>query len=293
LSSIAIIINPISGGVRPDAARARAELASAIVDGRGDPAEVFVTKRTGHARELTRAAVARGTRLVIAWGGDGTINEVASALAFGEVPLGIVPAGSGNGLARQLGAPAHAADAIRHAIVTASRRIDVGEIGDRLFVNIAGIGVDAHVAWRFNQRGGRRGLMTYAVATASAMMTYRAAEYSITTVDGRIDVRAILIAVANSSEFGNGACIAPGACVDDGLLDLVVMEERWRVQTVWNLPRLFNRTVDRAPGCTIRRIDRATIESNQPMLYHVDGEPVAGGTSLRVRIHPGALKVCV
>ena len=95
LASIAIIINPISGGVRPDAARARAELASTIVDRHGDPAEVFVTERAGHARALTRAAVARGARLVMAWGGDGTINEVASTLAFGEVPLGIVPAGLG------------------------------------------------------------------------------------------------------------------------------------------------------------------------------------------------------
>jgi YegS/Rv2252/BmrU family lipid kinase len=294
LSAIAIIINPISGGVRPEAARMRAELASAIVDRHGDPAEVFVTERAGHARVLTRAAVSRGARLVMAWGGDGTINEVASALAFGEVPLGIVPAGSGNGLARQLGVPANAADAIRHAIRMEPRRIDIGEMGDRLFVNIAGIGVDAHVAWRFNERGGgRRGFITYAATTAAAMMTYRPAQYSITTPDGRVEVRAILVTVANSSEFGNGACIAPGACVDDGLLDLVVMEERWRLRTLWNLPRLFNNTVDRAPGCTIQRIDRATIESEQPMFYHVDGEPVAGGTSLRVRIHPGALNVCV
>ena len=125
------------------------------------------------------------------------------------------------------------------------------------------------------------------------MMTYRPAHYSITTSDGCVRVRAILVTVANSSEFGNGACIAPGARVDDGQLDLVVMEERWRLQTLWNLPRLFNGTVNRAAGCTIRRVDRATIECDQPMFYHVDGEPVAGGTSLRVRIHPGALNVCV
>src|SRR6185436_16109971 len=138
--STAIIINPISGGVTPERARQRAELASAIIDTHGDPAEVFVTERRGHARELAKAAVQRGVRLVMAWGGDGTINEVASALAFQEVPLGIVPAGSGNGLARELGVPANAADAIRHAIATEPRRIDVGEIADRLFVNIAGIG---------------------------------------------------------------------------------------------------------------------------------------------------------
>src|SRR4029077_2221961 len=127
-SSFEFVINPISGGVRPDTARARAELASAIVDRHGDPAEVFVTERPGHARELTKAAVARGARLVMAWGGDGTINEVASALVFGEIPLGIVPAGSGNGLARQLSISQKPADAIRKAIGTEPRRIDVGEM---------------------------------------------------------------------------------------------------------------------------------------------------------------------
>jgi YegS/Rv2252/BmrU family lipid kinase len=293
VSSIAIIINPISGGVRPDEARARAELASAIVDRHGDPAEVFVTERTGHARDLTKAAVARGSRLVMAWGGDGTINEVASALAFGEVPLGIVPAGSGNGLARQLGVRKQPADAIRQAIAAEPRRIDLGELGDRLFVNAAGVGFDAYVASRFNEVGGRRGLMTYALITAKALRTYVPPEYAITTPEGSVRVRAILVTAANSAEFGSGACIAPGARVDDGLLDLVVMSERSRLRTVLGLPRLFNGTVNQVPGCSIRRVNRATIESDRPMVFHVDGEPVLGGTSLRLRIHPGALNVCV
>src|SRR5437762_9429154 len=137
---IAFIINPISGGVRPDAARARAELASSIVDHDGDPAEVFVTERPGHARELTKAAVARGVRLVMAWGGDGTINEVASALVFGDVPLGIVPAGSGNGLARQLGVARRPERAIADALAAEPKLMDVGEIEGRYFVNAAGMG---------------------------------------------------------------------------------------------------------------------------------------------------------
>ena len=294
MASIAIIINPISGGVRPDTARARAELASAIVDRHGDPAEVFVTERAGHARELTKAAVARGARLVMAWGGDGTINEVASTLAFGDVPLGIVPAGSGNGLARQLGLPRQAADAIRRAIAAEPRRIDVGELGDRFFVNAAGVGFDAHIARRFNEEGsGRRGLLTYALVCASALWSYEPLEYVVTTAAGRQKVRAILVTAANSAEFGNGARIAPGARVDDGLLDLVVVEERSRLRTIVSLPRLFNGTVARVPGCSIRQVDRATIESDRPMDFHVDGEPATGGTSLRLRIHPAALYVCV
>jgi len=269
-------------------------LASAIVDRHGDPAEVFVTERSGHARELTKAAVARGTGLVMAWGGDGTINEVASALVFGEIPLGIVPAGSGNGLARQLSISRNPSDAIRHAIGAQPRRIDVGEIDDRVFVNVAGVGFDAHVAWKFNEGGTRRrGLMRYASIAARALMTYAPATYTIRTDNDAVcpPVRAVLVTVANSPEFGNGAVIAPGARVDDGLLDLVVMEERSRLNTIVQLPRLFQGTVDRMKGCSIRRIGRATIESDRPMIYHVDGEPVSGGTSLRVRVHPGALYV--
>ena len=294
---ITFIINPISGGVSAERARARAELASAIVDRHGDPAEVFVTERPGHARELTKAAVARGARLVMAWGGDGTINEVASALAFGEVPLGIVPAGSGNGLARQLSIGTKPDVAIRHAIAAEPRRIDLGQIDDRLFVNLAGIGFDAHVAWKFSHESNRRrGLATYASLAARALLTYEPASYTVQT--GPVDeacapVRAILITVANSPEFGNGAVIAPGAKVDDGLLDLVVMEERSRINTIAQVPRLFRGTVDRAKGCSIRRIARATIASDRPMVYHVDGEPAQGGTSLRVRVHPGALYVAV
>ena len=294
---IAFIINPISGGVSPDAARARAELASTIVDRQGDPAEVFVTERHGHARELAKAAVARGARLVMAWGGDGTINEVASTLAFGAVPLGIVPAGSGNGLARQLSVSAEPAVAIRRAIGAAPRRIDVGELDDRLFVNVAGIGFDAHVAWKFNDAASRRrGLVTYASIAGRALMNYEPATYTIRTeLEGErcAPVRAVLVTVANSSEFGNGAIIAPGAKVDDGELDLVVIEEHSRLNTIIQLPRLFQGTVDRAKGCSIRRIKRATIESDRPMVYHVDGEPVQGGLSLRVRIHPLALYVAV
>lgn len=282
--------------MRPDAARARAELASAIVDRHGDPAEVFVTESQGHARELAKAAIARGTRMVMAWGGDGTINEVASALVFGDVPLGIIPAGSGNGLARQLSISRVPGDAIRKAIGTEPRQIDVGEMGDRMFVNVAGIGFDAHVAWKFNEAGTRRrGRATYASIAGRALISYKPARYSIRLNDDPVcpPVRAVLVTVANSPEFGNGAIIAPGARVDDGQLDLVVMEERSRMRTIAQLPRLFQGTVDRATGCSIRKISRATIECDQPMVFHVDGEPVSGGTSLKVRVHAGALYVAV
>jgi len=265
-----------------------------VVDRHGDPAEVFVTEGRGHARELAKAAVRRGARLVISWGGDGTLNEVASALAFQEdVPLGLVPAGSGNGFARELGVDVRPERAIAEAIQAEPRAIDLGEVSDRLFVNVAGFGLDAYVASQFDKRGGRRGFAGYVATTARALATYVPQTYTITTAEGCKVSRAVLVTIANSAQFGNGARIAPRALLDDGLLDLVVVEERARWRTICHVPRLFDGTVERIPGCSICSIQRATIASDQPMLFHVDGEPVEGGTELRIRVHPGALRVAV
>jgi diacylglycerol kinase (ATP) len=294
--SVAIIINPISGGARPDAARARAELALAVVEEHGDRAEVFVTERTGHARELARAAANRGVRLVLAWGGDGTINEVASALTFGDVPFGIVPAGSGNGLARELGISRRPELAISNALQAEPWRMDVGEINDRLFVNVAGLGIDAHIADRFNHpSNSTRGLLGYAKITARAVFTYEPANYRV--VDDRsgqvVESRAVLVSIANSAQFGNNARIAPNARVDDGLLDIVVVTESSRLRTVLAIPKLFSGGVERVPGCSILKVSKATIESDRPMTIHADGEPVKGGTRLKIRIHPAALLIAV
>jgi len=290
--STVIIINPISGGASPRAARARAQIARTVVDAHGDPAEVLLTEGVGHARELAKSAVRRGTRLVLAWGGDGTINEIASALAFGEVPLGIIPAGSGNGLARELGVHPRPERAIADALQAVPRPMDMGEVDGRLFANIAGIGFDAFVASRF-ATARRRGFIGYAGITARALTSYVPRHYRITSGGVHTDARAMLVTIANSAQFGNGARIAPGARVDDGELDLVVVEERSRIATLCQLPRLFNGTADRIRGCTIRRVRDVTIESDQPMTYHVDGEPVQGGTTLRARVHPGALRIAV
>src|SRR5881296_1381917 len=141
---IAIIINPMSGArSRAGAIGGRVELARRVAAACGETADVFVTEQAGHARDLARTARAGGARLVVAWGGDGTVNEVASALAFGDVPLGIVPAGSGNGLARELHVSRRPEQAIAAALRAEARLIDVGEIEGQRFVNVAGIGFDA------------------------------------------------------------------------------------------------------------------------------------------------------
>jgi diacylglycerol kinase (ATP) len=292
--SVAVIINPVAGGTRPDAARARAELAAATIERHGETADILVTERAGHARLLATAAVQRGARVVMAWGGDGTINEVASALAFGETAMAIVPSGSGNGLARALGIDRRPERAIANAIGAKPDAMDLGELGGRLFVNLAGIGLDASVASRFNTPNNRRrGFAGYLRLVTGVMLTYEPATYSISVADVRRNVRAVLVVIANSTQYGNGARIAPDARTDDGQLDLVVVEERSRFVTFCRTPRLFDGTVGRMPEYSIQRIREATIECTEPMVFHVDGEPVEGGTQLAARVHPGALRICV
>jgi diacylglycerol kinase (ATP) len=291
--SIAIIVNPISGGVRHDVARRRAELAAALLASSREEGEVFVTERKGHARELASGAVARGARLVVAWGGDGTVNEVASALAFGSTSLAIVPSGSGNGLARALGIGRRPERALRNALAAAPRQIDAGEIAGRLFFSVAGVGFDAHVASCFDRETvGRRGFSGYLFIAARELVSYEPSTYVVGGA-GALRRPALLITLANSSQFGNGARIAPLARVDDGKLDLVVFEEVSRLETLCGLPRLFTGGIARQRGVSIRQIERTTIESEHPMTFHVDGEPVQGGTRLDARVHQGALRVSV
>jgi diacylglycerol kinase (ATP) len=290
--TVAVIINPVASGGDVAAARARAELACAVLEAERAEGEVMVTERRGHARELAAGAVARGARLVVAWGGDGTVNEVASALVGGRGVLGIIPGGSGNGLARELRLERRPELALRAALRGRSRAVDAGDMGGRLFFNVAGIGFDAQVARRFDARGhGRRGFSTYLWVSAQELLSYRCGRYR---VNGAADVLmrpALLVTVANSAQFGNGALIAPGARLDDGRLDLVVYQEVSRLRTVCAIPRLFTGQVRQIPGVTIRRIERAVIESEDPIAFHVDGEPVAGGTRLEAHVLPGALTV--
>jgi diacylglycerol kinase (ATP) len=291
---ITVIINPISGGGGLASARRRAVLASAVLTSAGEDGEVFITEGKGHARELSAAAAARGSRLVIAWGGDGTLNEVGGALAFSGTPLALVPSGSGNGLARELGIHRRPERAIADALAAVPRALDAGELGGRLFFNVAGIGFDAHVARCLDtdvRKAGRRGLAGYVQIVARELWTYQTSEYRI---DGAsTSRRAVLVTFANSSQFGNGARIAPSARLDDGRLDLVVFEEESRWRSVCAVPLLFMGGITRLRRISSRQIEHATITSDAPMAFHVDGEPVQGGTRLEARVHPGALKVCV
>ena len=291
----AVIINPISGtGGRPDAARRRAEQASALLAARGVEAEIFITERGGHARELATAAIDRGTSLVIAWGGDGTVNEVASAMAFRSATMAVIPSGSGNGLARELTLPLATEGAFATAIDGHPRVIDCGELDGRLFFNVAGLGLDARVAHEFAAHGlVRRGFRRYLEVAARELFTYTPDDHTV-VADGRVThSRALIIALANARQYGNGALIAPQARVDDGKLDVVIIDHRPVWQTLMQVPKLFNGRIGAIGGVSMTAAATVEITSSRPAVYHVDGEPFLGGVRLQARAHAGALRVQV
>jgi diacylglycerol kinase (ATP) len=289
------IINPISGaGADTTIAAQRVAMLRDAAERRGLPVDIHLTERAGHARELAATAVQSGATLVVAWGGDGTINEVGTALIRTSTVLGVVPAGSGNGLAAALAVPREPSSAIDAAFDGATWTIDAGMMAGRPFFNIAGVGFDAHIARLFNSRGrGSRGGWPYFTIGVREGCRYTATEYTISIDGRRRRVRALLIAFANGREYGMGARIAPQAKLDDGVLDATIVEDRSVVSRFMGLPYLAFAAAHRARGVTVSHVREALIEADGPIAFHVDGEPAIREGQLEVGIIPGALSVRV
>ena len=294
-ANVVAIVNPLSGaGATAGVARQRVALLESKFRAANVVGAIHLTERAGHAGDLARDAVRSGARMVIAWGGDGTINEIGTALAGTSVVLAIVPAGSGNGFAAEIGAPAVPDAAIDVALRGRDRAIDAGELEGRLFFNIAGIGFDAVVAEQFNlQTLGRRGMGPYVRIGLRECFRYRAARYRISLDGEEFSTAALLIAFANGREYGNRIRLAPHARMDDGKLEAMVVEDRPAIARLWSGRHLAMGTADRAPRIIARSIQTARIETEGEMLYHLDGEIGRARGSVTVRIRPKALTVRV
>jgi YegS/Rv2252/BmrU family lipid kinase len=291
---VVVVVNPAAGPSwrrRPTgavAARIERMLGRHQVDG-----EVKLTSGPGHATALAREALLAGADLVVAWGGDGTINEVASALMHSGAALGIVPMGSGNGLAREIGAPAGHDDALKVALTGRDRMIDAGELNGRVFFNAAGVGFDAHVAEAFAASAGHaRGFTSYALVTVRELCRYQAGEYVI-QAEGQPAraCRALLIAIANTRQWGNGARIAPAALMDDERLDLVIVPAVAPPVVLANAWRLFAGSIPGWSAVETQRIHAATIRCAPRAPVQVDGEPAGRLEVIDIRVIPAALRV--
>jgi YegS/Rv2252/BmrU family lipid kinase len=284
------ILNP-RAGVAADRTREAVE--------RGRPSwkdyAVYLTREAGHATELAREAVAAGADVVVAVGGDGTVNEVARGLIGSPVALGIVPAGSGNGLARALRIPLRPEAALATLEAGARRRMDVGYLNGRPFLNVAGVGFDAVVGHAFHEQGrsGRRGLLGYLRLSVAALRTYRAPRLVVEAGGERLDLAAFVVTFANGPQYGAGAVINPGGKLDDGRLEVVVFEDGplWKAMTA--VPRLFLGGIERAPRYRRLAGPAASVTAGAPAAVHCDGDPAGAAERVDVRLHPRVLEIVV
>lgn len=289
------IVNPFSGaGANANASEARTALLRERFRAAGVDGDVHPTERPRHAADLAKLALDRGVHTVIVWGGDGTINEVAAVLGGTNAALGIVPAGSGNGFARALRLPRTPAAAIDGAIRGVDRLIDAGELNGRIFVNIAGIGLDARIAHRFNAcEQGKRGMGPYFRIGLREAFRYKPQPLEVELDGERIESQPLLVAFANGTDYGSGARIAPRARLDDGRLDAVVVANRSPAARLWGSRHVLMGHPERAPGMTFRSIQRAELRAAGPLPFHVDGEDGVAQLTISVRIRPGHLRVRV
>jgi YegS/Rv2252/BmrU family lipid kinase len=256
-------------------------------------ATVVPTERPLHATELALRALDEGCRLVVAIGGDGTMNEVASALVGTDATLGLIPCGSGNGLGRHLGIPGPGKGAFQALLSGHTRLIDTGIAAGSPFFNAMGLGFDAEISARFNNLSSR-GLPAYARTTLRTLLGYQPDEYTVRADGGReLRTRAFLVAVANSDQYGNDCYIAPHARVDDGLLDLTIVRRLTLLNALPLAERLFTKRIDGSPSVVRLRSARFTLERPRPGLLHTDGEVRPCGPVVDVSVRPSSLRVAV
>jgi diacylglycerol kinase family enzyme len=269
----------------------RCEFARAWFASRAIDAEVVLTAARGHAVELARSFSARGFDRVVAWGGDGTVNEVAGPLIGSRVVLALIRAGSGDGVARGLGVPADPDRALSAAIGGVTVRMDVGWAGSRHFLNAAGFGFDAAVARTFNQHA-RRGLSGYVSAVFTTSRSYRCARYSVKLDGVTFEGQYFLVAFANGREYGNGFVLAADADPTDGMLDVVLVAGGSAVQQAWRARRLLLSPSRPARGLTRRRVREAVVSASV-LAGHVDGDAFDLDGPVTVRVAPRALTLAV
>jgi len=290
-SHLAIVINPISGahGSKEETGRQRVALAKSLAAAAGVTIDVEVAQAPHHAIELARAFVARGADVVLAWGGDGTANEVAGPLIGTRTALGLIPSGSGDGFALSLRLPRDPRAAFARAIAGGTSAVDVGYLGARHFLNVAGIGFDAAVGLAFN-RGKKRGLWRYIGHASNLMWRYEARHYDVALDDRTLDGRHFMIAFANGCEYGNHLVLAPDANPCDGWLDAVVVAPGSPLQQFWKARRLTFSPKKPARGIHRMRVRAARVTSDL-LMCHVDGETFETSGTVEIRIEAGALLV--
>ena len=287
--NITFIVNPISGTKSKDALPL---LVKQLIDDSLYECKIIKTEYAGHAAELASQCVNDHIDICVAVGGDGTVNEVARSLAHSETALGIIPCGSGNGLARHLCLPMDMKQALQVINAGKTDYFDYGVINDQPFFCTCGMGFDAYVSLKFAESG-KRGLATYVENVLKEGLTYKPDTYIITDESGNHQYNAFLVACANASQYGNNAYIAPEASMQDGLLDVIIMEPFNIIEAAKVGFDLFAKTLKSNKHIKTFQARSIHIHRNESGAVHFDGDPTKMGTDIDVRIEPLGLKAII
>ncbi len=267
---ILAIINPVSGIGNKDKIP---RLIDTVVDHELNDVSIIMSEYAGHAREITQQAVKDGIDVVVAIGGDGTVNEVGSAVCGTKTALAIVPSGSGNGLARHLRISMNASRALQVLNNGEVGQFDYCTVNGRPFFCTCGMGFDAEVSYKFSNEG-TRGFITYVKTALTEYIKYKPQEYLIDVDGAKLKEKAFVIACCNAAQYGNNAYIAPRATMQDGLIDVTVMHPFSLVESPLVGARLFLRQLNQDHHVSIYRGKRVVIERKRDDIIHVDGDPL-------------------
>lgn len=253
---------------------------------------IFITGYAGHGSEIAQQAIKDKVDYVIAVGGDGTVNEVGSALVGSEVTLGIVPMGSGNGLGRDLNIPIDAKKAIDIILEENIISIDYGTVNDHVFFCTCGVGFDAEVAAKVSGRKNRGSLM-YLKNMLEIFFQQKPQQYEVICPEGTIKDKAFVVTCANASQYGYNAHIAPHADIQDGLMNVAIMKPLSILDVPQTSLQLFTKKIDENSKMVELLTNEVTIRRENEGVMHIDGDPVEMGKEIHVKVIPQGLKVLV
>ena len=286
---IVFIMNPISGTGNKASIP---HLIDSILDKDRFDYEIRTTERAGHASEIASEAKDAHVDIVVAVGGDGTVNEVARAIVHSDTALGILPCGSGNGLARHLMHPMNLKKSLEIINYGEIHDLDYGVINGYPFFCTCGMGFDAFVSMKFAESG-KRGPISYAENILKEGLKYKPETYTLEDETGTKQYKAFLISCANASQYGNNAYIAPQASMSDGLIDVIIMVPFDVLEAPQVSFDMFNKTLDKHSKIKTFRCKKLHITRTQPGVIHYDGDPVMTGADIDVHLEEKGIKMIV
>ena len=282
-------MNPISGTSNK---KGIPDLIRSGIDSERFDYEIRLTEYAGHAADIAAEARDNHVDVVVAIGGDGTVNEVARSLVHSETALGIIPCGSGNGLARHLLLPLNVKKAIAVINKCEIHKLDYGVINGHEFFCTCGMGFDAFVSQKFAESG-KRGPISYLENILREGLKYKPETYVVEDETGTKRYKAFLISCANASQYGNNAYIAPQASMSDGLLDVVVMEPFDVLDAPQVSIDMMNKTLDKNSKIKTFRCKQLHIHRNQEGVIHYDGDPVMTGKDIDIHLEEKGINIVV